>query len=206
MSHDSSSLYHPSRRVILGGALAAGSLTLVGAPIGEGALAQGLSPTPECRDGDEPTQRQMDGPFYKPSSPERDVLVERNAKARVVELTGTVLSRSCKGVPRVLVDLWHADEAGDYDNKGFRYRGHVFTDADGRFRFRTIQPALYPGRTRHYHVKVLSTGRALLTTQLYFPNEPMNARDSLYRRALELRTADAGDAMAARFDFVLDVK
>src|SRR5262249_35903198 len=130
----------------------------------------------------------------------------RNSKASVVELTGTVLTRSCKPASRVLVDLWHADETGDYDNKGFRYRGHVFTDAQGRFRFRTIKPALYPGRTRHYHVKVFSVGCALLTTQLYFPNEPMNARDGLYRRALEVRLADAGEALSARFDFVLDVK
>jgi protocatechuate 3,4-dioxygenase beta subunit len=50
--------------------------------------------------------------------------------------------------------LWHADERGEYDNGGFRYRGHLFTDAQGRYHFRTILPALYPGRTRHYHVKV----------------------------------------------------
>jgi protocatechuate 3,4-dioxygenase beta subunit len=197
-----SSLLHPSRRTLVRGALATSGLGL----IGTGASAQELPATPECRDGDEPTQRQMDGPFYKPSSPERDELVEKGTKARLVELTGFVLSRACKPVPRVLIDLWHADEQGDYDNRGFRYRGHVFTDAQGRFRFRTIQPALYPGRTRHYHVKVLSTGRALLTTQLYFPNEAANARDPLYSRALQMRMADAGDATTARFDFVLDVR
>jgi protocatechuate 3,4-dioxygenase beta subunit len=192
----------PSRRTLIGGALAVSGLGLAGAP----ALAQDIAPTPECRDGDEPTQRQMDGPFYKPSSPERDELLERDAKARVVELSGFVLSRACKPVSRVLIDLWHADEKGEYDTRGFRYRGHVFTDAQGRYRFRTIMPALYPGRTRHYHMKVLSTGRALLTTQLYFPNEAANARDSLYSRALQMRTADAGEALAARFDFVLDVR
>ena len=100
----------------------------------------------------------------------------------------------------------HADERGDYDNAGFRYRGHVFTDAEGRYRFRTIEPALYPGRTRHYHIKVLSTGRQLLTTQLYFPNEPMNARDSLFDRALVVKLAGGGDATTARFDFVLDMR
>jgi protocatechuate 3,4-dioxygenase beta subunit len=194
--------HYPSRRLLIGSALAAGGLGLAGAS----ALAQDLAATPECRDGDEPTQRQMDGPFYKPSSPERDELLERDAKARVVELSGFVLSRACKPVSRVLIDLWHADEKGEYDTRGFRYRGHVFTDAQGRYRFRTIMPALYPGRTRHYHMKVLSTGRALLTTQLYFPNEAANARDSLYSRALQMRTADAGEALAARFDFVLDVR
>jgi protocatechuate 3,4-dioxygenase beta subunit len=187
-----------SRRRMLEAALALSGLS-VAPPL----PAQELTPTPECRDGDEPTVPQMDGPFYKPRSPDRSELVEPGAKARLVELSGLVLSRVCRPVPQVLVDLWHADENGDYDNSGFRYRGHVLTDAQGRYRFRTIVPALYPGRTRHYHVKVLATGRQLLTTQLYFPNEPANARDGLYRRDLVLRLADAGDAMTARFDFIL---
>jgi protocatechuate 3,4-dioxygenase beta subunit len=193
---------HPSRRVILGGALAAGSLALPSMDV----LAQELAPTPQCHDGDQPTERQIEGPFYKPSSPERSDLLERGTKARMVELSGTVLTRNCKPVSRVLIDLWHADETGEYDNRGFRYRGHVFTDAAGRFDFRTIRPAPYPGRTRHYHVKVLATGRQLLTTQLYFPNEPLNARDDFYSRALEVALADAGEAMKARFDFVLDLR
>jgi len=171
------------------------------------AVAQAeLSPTPECRDGDEPTVRQMEGPFYKPSSPQRADLTEAGAKARPVELSGYVLTRTCQPVQRVLVDLWHADDAGEYDNRGFRYRGHILTDAQGRYRFRTILPALYPGRTRHYHFKVLATGRQLLTTQLYFPNEPQNARDGLYRRELTMRMAEAGDGLSARFDFVLDLR
>ena len=70
----------------------------------------------------------------------------------------------------------------------------------------TIVPALYPGRTRHYHVKVLSTGRQLLTTQLYFPDEPANRRDGLFRRDLAMRIAETADGLAARFDFVLDMR
>ena len=88
-----------------------------------------------------------------------------------------------------MVDLWHADEKGDYDNKGFRYRGRVYTDEKGRYRFRTIQPALYPGRTRHYHVNVAAGGKLLLTTQLYFPDEPGNRRDGLFRKELLMQVA-----------------
>ena len=73
---------------------------------------------------------------------------------QLIEINGQVLTRSCRPVERALVDLWHADEHGEYDNGGFRYRGHLFTDVEGRYHFRTILPALYPGRTRHYHVKV----------------------------------------------------
>ena len=122
----------------------------------------------------------------------------------MVELSGSVLTRRCTSVPHLLVDLWHADETGEYDNRSFRYRGHVFTDSDGRFRFQTIVPAPYPGRTRHYHVKLISAGRQLLTTQLYFPNDPLNARDDFYQHELDLTIVDAGERMAARFDFVLD--
>ncbi len=169
-------------------------------------VAQELSPTPACHGGDEPTVRQTEGPFFKPRSPERADLREPAARGQTLELTGYVLTRRCRPVGRVLVDLWHADDQGDYDNSGFRYRGHQYTDAEGRFRFRTIKPAVYTGRTRHFHVKVQAAGGRVLTTQLYFPDEPANRRDGLFRRELLMRTAQAGDGLAARFDFVLDMR
>jgi len=196
---------YPSRRQILRSALASSSLGLaIGYP--SLTLAQSAAPTPQCHDGDEATVRQTEGPFFKPSSPERTDLVEPASKGQLVEIEGQVLTRSCRPVGRALVDLWHADERGEYDDAGFRYRGHVFTDADGRYRFRTIMPALYPGRTRHYHVKVQAPSRPVLTTQLYFPNEPANRRDGLFRRELAMRIAQAAPGLDARFDFVLDMR
>jgi protocatechuate 3,4-dioxygenase beta subunit len=195
------SMNKPSRRLILTGGLAAGGLGLTGVP----GLGEELPVTPACDDRDDPTLPQIEGPFYKPRSPERVDLSEPEPRARIVELTGFVLTRGCRPVSRALLDLWHADETGEYDNSGFRYRGHVFTDDAGRYRFRTIMPAAYPGRTRHYHVKVLSTGRALLTTQLYFPDDPGNRRDMLYSRELTMRMGESRDALAARFDFVLNL-
>jgi protocatechuate 3,4-dioxygenase beta subunit len=161
-------------------------------------LAQQLALTPSCRDGNEPTVRQTEGPFFKPKSPERSDLREPDTGGRRFELSGFVLNRSCRP------DLWHADEKGEYDNIGFRYRGHLITGPDGAFRFRTIVPALYSGRTRHYHVEVQAPGSRLLTTQLYFPNEPANLRDGLFQRELLMRAADAGDDLGGRFDFVLN--
>jgi protocatechuate 3,4-dioxygenase beta subunit len=172
----------------------------------DAAQTQNLAPTPHCRDGDEPTARQTDGPFFKPKSPERSDLREPGAGGRPFELFGFVMARSCRPVGGVVVDLWHADEKGEYDNAGFRYRGHVLTGLDGRFRFRTIVPAVYSGRTRHYHVKVKALGSRLLTTQLYFPNEPANLRDGLFQRELLMQVADADDGLAGRFDFVLDIR
>jgi protocatechuate 3,4-dioxygenase beta subunit len=168
--------------------------------------AQSAAPTPQCHDGDEATSRQTEGPYFKPSSPQRADLVEPDTKGRLVEINGQVLTRSCHPVERAVVDLWHADERGEYDNAGFRYRGHLFTDGEGRYRFRTILPALYPGRTRHYHIKVQAPERPVLTTQLYFPDEPTNRCDGLFRRDLVMRIAEAPDGFAARFDFVLDMR
>ncbi|HET9573739.1 MAG TPA: intradiol ring-cleavage dioxygenase, partial [Methyloceanibacter sp.] len=99
---------------------------------------------------------------------------------------------------------WHADDKGEYDNVGFRYRGHVITRQDGAFRFRTIMPAIYSGRTRHFHLKVQAPGSRLLTTQLYFPHEAANRRDSLFQNALLMRVAEADDGPTGRFDFVLN--
>jgi protocatechuate 3,4-dioxygenase beta subunit len=194
--------FHPTRRRLLAAsALAATGLSFVF----DEALAQ--QPTPECHDGDAPTVRQGEGPFFKPRSPQRADLVEPASKARRVEISCQVLTRACRPVAGALVDLWHSDERGDYDESGFRYRGHLFTDGEGRYRFRTILPALYPGRTRHYHVKVQAPQRPVLTTQLYFPADAAaNRRDGMFRRELLMRVADAGDGLAARFDFILDLR
>ena len=168
------------------------------------ALTQELAATPDCRDGDEPTVPETEGPFFKPESPQRSDLRVPATKGKPFELSGYVLTKRCRPVLGAVVDLWHADENGEYDNIDFRYRGHVITEPDGAFRFHTIVPALYPGRTRHYHVKVQAPSSHLLTTQLYFPNEPRNSRDSLFQRELLMRVANAGDA--GRFDFVLNVR
>ena len=169
-------------------------------------MAQELPATPACHDGDEPTSRQTEGPFFKPRSPRRGDLREPNARGVALELTGQVLTRRCRPLAGALVDLWHADDAGDYDNSGFRFRGHQFTDADGGYRFRTIRPGSYAGRTAHFHVKVQAAGGRILTTQLYFPNEPANVRDSLFRRDLLMKVVQTGDGQGARFDFVLDIR
>lgn len=185
------------------GFLVTGAAIVGGLSVPEFAHGQTLPPTPECRDNDEPTIRQTEGPYFKPRSPERSDLREPGLKGNAMEVSGLVLSRSCRPVERALVDLWHCDAAGIYDDKGYRCRGHVFTDASGRYAFRTIVPAVYPGRTRHFHVKVQAPNRPVLTTQLYFPNEAENRRDGLFRPQLVMQMADTG---TARFNFVLDLK
>ena len=146
------------------------------------------------------TPRQTEGPFYTPNTPKRISLVEPGSKAPRLVVLGTVLSADCKPVPNALLDFWHSDERGEYDNRGFRYRGHQHADAQGRYRLETIVPGEYPGRTRHIHVKVQAPGGRILTTQLYFAGDPGNRRDGLYRPELEMKK---GKGEETSFDFVV---
>src|SRR5262245_60760525 len=109
--------HHTRRRFLL----ATGTLAAAG--VSTDAFAQDLAPTPACHDGDETTRAQTEGPFFKPRSPQRSDLREPG-DSTAVELTGLVLTRRCQPIAGALVDLWHADAKGDYDNSGFRFRGH----------------------------------------------------------------------------------
>ena len=120
--------------------------------------------------------------------------------------TGFALDRRCRPIPHALLDLWHCDADGRYDNDGYRLRGHQFTDAQGRFVFETIVPASYPGRTRHYHVKVQAPGGNILTTQLYFPGEPGNAATGSSSHALLLDIPLGRGPNLARYDFVTECR
>jgi len=146
------------------------------------------------------TPRQTEGPFFKTNTPQRITLIESGTQAPKLIVTGQVLSRECQPLNGALLDFWHADEHGEYDNQGFRYRGHQFTDAEGRYRLETIVPAEYPGRARHIHVKVQPAGGRVLTTQLYFPNQPGNQRDGIFREDLVMQMKGPG---AGAFDFVV---
>jgi protocatechuate 3,4-dioxygenase beta subunit len=190
------------RRRLVAGLVATGAAGLVVPALRSPVVGQdALAPTPACDDGDEPTPRQTEGPFYTPRSPERSVLREAAMPGTRIALAGIVLTRSCRPVPGALVDLWHADDSGRYDNDGFRLRGHQFTDAEGRYAFETIVPGLYPGRTRHFHVKYQAPNQRVLTTQLYFPGEPRNERDGIFRPELLMRVKSG----VASFETVLDL-
>lgn len=188
-----------TRRRVLHGGLAASALLLL--PARGGTVELPL--TPACDPHGPATPRQTEGPFYTRDTPEKADF-RADAEGEPLWLTGFVLDRACRPVPGALVDLWHADAQGRYDNAGFRLRGRLFTDAEGRFAFATIVPGTYPGRTLHYHVKVQAPGGPLLTTQLYFPNAPGNTRDRLFDPALLMTLEQAGDERLGRFDFVVE--
>ena len=164
-----------------------------------------LVPTPACGDDDDlmATAQQTAGPFYTPNTPERRSFLEPGISGTKLLVTGYVYDTACQPVPGALLDFWHADDAGIYDNEGYRLRGHQFADEQGQFALETIVPGLYPGRTRHIHVIAQAADRSVLTTQLYFPDEPDNAVDGIFDPALVMDVQDAEDGQLAFFTFVV---
>jgi protocatechuate 3,4-dioxygenase beta subunit len=169
------------------------------------------------------TPSQTEGPFYPveiPADSDNDLLRNGNlqyAKGQPAWLDGTVTDLEGKPVAGAQVEIWQCDEAGRYHHPGdgnradrnFQGFGRVTVDREGRYRFRTIRPVAYSGRTPHIHVKVRLERRELLTTQLYVEGDPHNARDFLWRNLgersalLTVPFKAGGDGLQARFPIVL---
>ena len=188
------------RRELLWAMAATSSL---GCVTGASRLAGAQMPlTVSCDDGDSLTPSQTEGPFFTPNSPERWQFREAGIGGTPILLIGLVLTQGCAPIAGALVELWHANDAGEYDNQGYHLRGHQFTDDAGLYRFSTIVPGLYPGRTRHFHLKFQAPNQPVLTTQFYFPDEPGNERDRLFSPEL-LLTVSQESELTGRFDVVL---
>ncbi|MFD0277347.1 carbohydrate-binding protein [Kitasatospora sp. NPDC127111] len=199
-----------SRKSVLKAAAVLGTAPLLvggGVALARDRSGTGEAPglTPACHDGDDPTIEQTEGPYFKPDSPLRTSLITDGTPGTRLTVSGYVFGRACLPIAGVLLDFWQADVNGAYDNVGFAFRGHQFTNAQGAFSLTTIVPGLYPGRTRHLHVKLQAPGRPVLTTQLYFPGEPRNSTDTIYDARLLMNVRQAGPAKEGSFDFVLNV-
>jgi len=192
-----------TRRSVLAALIASPVLAMADNDLSAAAPTFGLDLTPDCRDGDEHTVAQTEGPYFKPNAPlKRDLAVDAPG-GEPMTIGGLVLDTACRPLPRALVQIWHADESGAYDTKGYKLRGYQYADDDGRWWFSTIVPAAYAGRTRHYHVKVQKPRGRILTSQLYFPNERLNDQDSLFDRRLVMRVSSSDEGRFGRFDFVV---
>ena len=167
-----------------------------------------------------PTPRQTEGPFYPvqlPRDNDHDLLANGSARyerGQPAWVEGVVTDLRGQPVSGAVVEIWQCDEAGHYHHPGdgsradpaFQGFGRVSVGADGRYRFRTIRPVAYSGRTPHIHVKVRRGDRELLTTQLYVEGDPGNERDGLWRRmdaaerrALTVPFESGPDGLRARF-------
>jgi protocatechuate 3,4-dioxygenase beta subunit len=165
-----------------------------------------LDPTPPCGRGGDLTPEVTEGPYFKANSPERQMLVEDGMNGRTLTITGRVLTPGCTPIAGARLDFWQADAHGVYDTRGFRLRGHQYTDAAGRFRLTTIVPGVFPGRARRIHVKAQAPHGELLTTELYFPGENRNRTDRLFASTLQLKLKEGPTDLVGTFDFVLRPK
>jgi protocatechuate 3,4-dioxygenase beta subunit len=196
----------PTRRALLLQAAMFSALPALAFAQTRGGFNLPLDPTPACADlPAAATPAAEEGPYYRPAAPRRSQLREDGMAGPVLRVGGLVLTRDCRPVGGARVELWQADAEGHYDLQGPRLRGYQITDTGGRWQFETVRPGLYPGRTRHLHVKLQPAGGALLTTQLYFPGEARNAGDRLFDKRLLLMVGGDAETMIARYDFVLDI-
>ncbi|MEO8357117.1 MAG: intradiol ring-cleavage dioxygenase [Chloroflexota bacterium] len=142
------------------------------------------------------TQPQTEGPYYTANTPERNILFEEGMEGTRLILVGYVLDQNCNPLPNTWLDFWQADTQGEYDNAGYRLRGHQFTDSQGRYYLETIVPGLYASRPiEHIHVKIKPEGGEELTSQLYFPTQAVEG--------LTVHVEDRGDHWIGYFNFVV---
>lgn len=135
--------------------------------------------------GDCATTDDILGPFYRQGAPMRtDLVLENHGEAPIIEVSGVVFTNDCTTpLNNVLVEIWQANEAGDYDNKSseYRYRGSAWTDAAGQYTFKTIVPGRYMNgnqyRPSHIHFRVTDDRHQELVSQLYFKEDPFIAKD-----------------------------
>jgi hypothetical protein len=149
--------------------------------------------TPVCSGS---TQPQAEGPYYTPDTPERNSLLEGGMQGTRLLLVGYVLDQNCQPLPNAWLDFWQAGADGEYDNEGYRLRGHQYTDSQGRYYLETVLPGLYSSRPiEHIHVKVMPEGGAEVTSQLYFPDRPVDG--------LTVTLEERGDHLVGYFNFVV---
>ena len=143
------------------------------------------------------TPAQTAGPFYPlsfPADSDNDLVQIAGhggtAKGTVTYVTGRVLDPAGRPRSGARVEIWQCDANGRYHyvrdgrvdgplDENFQGYGQTVTDAAGNYRFRTIRPVPYPGRTPHIHFAVSGAGLPRFTTQMYVAGEPLNERDGV---------------------------
>lgn len=202
---------------------------LMGAGIGTGLLPLSSAFAADAI----PTPQQTEGPFYPagfPADMDNDLVQVRGQQARamgeVLHLKGRVLGINGRPLAGTLVEIWQCDAQGIYDHPrqpgrerrdaAFQGYGRMMADAEGFYRFRTLKPAAYPGRTPHIHIKAATGDGRLLTSQFYIAGDPQNERDGVFRAAvrqpgqrqrIEMKLAAANGveagALATEMDIVI---
>ena len=147
------------------------------------------------------TAADIEGPYYIADAPERADLNIHGDVGTPLKLSGQVFDRDCSTpIAGAVVELWHADPDGGYDNSSeeMRYRCMLTTDSEGRYSLSTLLPGRYRNgtvfRPRHIHVKVFDAdGVERLTTQLYFEGDPYIECDAFASSSLVMPITGSED-------------
>ncbi len=159
----------------------------------------------QCR----PTQESIEGLHYREGAPERTDLNLYGDEGTPVRISGRVVDSDCvTPVGGAVVEVWHADPDGQYDDSDeMRYRGRITTSEDGAFEVTTLFPGLHlhgmQYRARHWHIKVLVEGEERLTTQLYQAGDPYIECDPFAYTSLVIPFPLIGSVVVGSFDIVL---
>jgi catechol 1,2-dioxygenase len=166
--------------------------------------------------GTDPTTTDILGPFYRPGAPFKTDLLQSGTKGEILHFSGTVFGKDGKTpVNGALVEIWHCNENGAYDNTSdnYVYRAAAKTTANGKYNFKTILPVPYAvsaqlTRPAHIHMRVSAKGVQDLITQVYFKGDKHLQEDegsshpSAINRILEL-TINPKKERSVKFDLYL---
>ena len=165
--------------------------------------------------GTDPTTTDILGPFYRPGAPFKTDLVQAGTKGEIMHFSGTVFGKDGKALKAALVEIWHCDENGVYDNTSdnYVYRSSFKTGADGKYNFKSIFPVPYAVNTTltrpaHIHMRISAAGVQDLVTQVYFKGdkhiaEDISAKDKSALNRILAITKNAKNEKVVKFDVYL---
>lgn len=168
-----------------------------------------------------PTLTELTGPRFdaRPLGPHANDLTAGHKGEPLgerIHVAGRVLDDNGRPVANTLVEIWQCNASGRYLHDGdqhdapldpnFTGGGRVLTDAEGRYRFKTIRPGAYPWRNHHNawrpaHIHFSLFGEAWstrLVTQMYFPGDPLLAFDPIYQSVPDV---SARERLVSSFDW-----
>ena len=191
--------------LLVGGGLLAAGYPLINAlsQSGERKSQQAFAPTPS----------NSLGPFYKKGAPRTEKLRGLNDPGQPLTVSGRIVNEGGQSLAGANIEVFHADNSGNYDMEGFRFRGQVLAGANGEYGFETIVPGGYGGRPQHIHYVITAPGHRQLVTQLYFANDPFfggnpdsnYSRDSLVERDLIRPVTLTGQDTSQKSSVVFDI-
>lgn len=177
------------------------------------------------------TESTVFGPFFTTGSPafSNGDDISGGARGEPCDYSGRVTSSTGAPIADARIEVWHADEDGNYDVQydGLDHpqgRGHLHTDADGRYAFRSIVPEPYPipgdgpvgellaatrrspMRPAHVHFMISAAGYRTLTTHVFRDGDPHLGSDAVFgeRESLVGTFVHNQSSSLLAFDFVLE--